>query len=195
LQPLVPAVVQAYRVRYPEVVISPEQSNTPSLLEGLHEGRIDVAFIRPPIEADQALEVKLLVREDTVVVLPHTHPLAQARASVSLSGLGAETLILFPRNIGPGLYDAITTACQRAGFMPRLGQEAPQISSIVPMVGAGFGVSIVPQSVSQIQVAGVVYLPIAGDAPEAPISLAWRRHDPSPLVRRFLSTLRTLTQT
>jgi DNA-binding transcriptional LysR family regulator len=193
-QPLVPAIIREYRSRQPDVVLSPEQSNTPALVDGLLEGRIDAAFIRPPIVRADELEVELLVKEDMVAVLPHTHPLAQSGASVSLSALASETFILFPRAIGAGLYDAVTSACQRAGFMPMLGQEAPQITSIVPMVGAGFGVSIVPRSTSQIQTDEVVYLPIAGDAPQAPISLAWRRHDASPVVRRFLAVARQMAR-
>ncbi|MBC8738238.1 LysR family transcriptional regulator [Paraburkholderia sp. UCT31] len=193
-QSLVPAIIREYRGQHPDVTVSPEQSNTPSLVDGLLEGRVDVAFIRPPIMSADALEVELLVKEDMVVALPHTHPLAQSGAAVSLSALAAETFILFPRSIGAGLYDAVTGACQRAGFIPRLGQEAPQITSIVPMVGAGFGVSIVPRSTSQIRTDEVVYLPIAGDAPKAPISLAWRRHDPSQVVRRFLAVARRMAK-
>ncbi|MGF6853032.1 LysR substrate-binding domain-containing protein [Paraburkholderia sp. CI3] len=193
-QSLVPAIIREYRGQHPDVTVSPEQSNTPSLVDGLLEGRVDVAFIRPPIMSADALEVELLVKEDMVVALPHTHPLAQPGAAVSLSALAGETFILFPRSIGAGLYDAVTGACQRAGFIPRLGQEAPQITSIVPMVGAGFGVSIVPRSTSQIRTDEVVYLPIAGDAPKAPISLAWRRHDPSQVVRRFLVVARRMAK-
>jgi len=125
-----------------------------------------------------------------MVVLPHTHPLAQAGAPVSLSALAAETVLLFPRAIGAGLYDGITSAFQRAGFLPRLGQEAPQIVSIAPLVGAGFGVSIVPRSTTQIQTGEAVYLPIAGHPPKASISLAWRPHNPSPVVRLFLAVAR-----
>ncbi|MFD1561170.1 LysR substrate-binding domain-containing protein [Paraburkholderia silviterrae] len=191
---LVPAIIREYRGQHPDVTVSPEQSNTPSLVDGLLEGRVDVAFIRPPILSADELEVELLVKEDMVVVLPHTHPLARAGAPVPLNALAVETFILFPRTVGAGLYDAVTGACERAGFMPRLGQEAPQITSIVPMVGAGFGVSIVPRSTSQIRTDEVVYLPISGDAPTAPISLAWRRHDQSPVVRRFLTVTRRMAK-
>jgi hypothetical protein len=62
-------------------------------------------------------------------VRPHRYPRA---------GRG-DVCILFPRSIGAGLYDA-TSACQRTGFLPGFGQEAPRIASIVPLVGVGFGV-------------------------------------------------------
>ena len=103
-QPLVPAIIREFRTRRPDVVLSPEQSNTPSLVEGLKEGRVDAAFIRPPIESADEVDVELLVREDMVVVLPHSHPLARAGAPVSLSALAEETFLLFPRAIGAGLY-------------------------------------------------------------------------------------------
>jgi hypothetical protein len=87
-------------------------------------------------------------------------------------------LILFPRTIGPGLHDAIIASCQRAGFSPKLGQEASQT------------VSIVPRSLEQIRVEGAVYLGIEGEAPRAPVSLAYRRDDRSAIVRNFVALAR-----
>lgn len=100
LQPMVPAIVREFRARYPDVQMSPEQSNTPWLMQGLREGRIDVAFVRPPIDKDDALRTELLLEEDMIAALPHTHPLAQAGESISLAALAGETFILFPRSIG-----------------------------------------------------------------------------------------------
>jgi DNA-binding transcriptional LysR family regulator len=187
--PRVPAIVRAYRERYPGVLLSPHQSNTPLLVAGLRGGEIDAAFIRPPISGGEGLAMLPLVEEPMLVVLPAAHPLA-SRGAVPLAALAQETLILFPRAIGPGLYDAIIGACQRAGFSPSLGQEAPQIPSIVYMVAAGLGVSIVPQSTDQIRAEGVRYLPIGGDGPRAPIGLAYRREDHSPAVRNFVELAR-----
>jgi DNA-binding transcriptional LysR family regulator len=107
-----------------------------------------------------------------------------------LAALAPETLILFPRAIGPGLHDAIIASCQRAGFSPKLGQQASQTVSIVHMVAAGFGVSIVPQSLEQIRVEGAVYLGIEGEAPRAMVSLAHRRDDRSTIVRNFVAMAR-----
>jgi DNA-binding transcriptional LysR family regulator len=185
-QPRVPAVIRAYRKRYPGVVLAPKQSNTPQLVADLRSGEIDVAFVRPPISDDEGLAVEPLVDEPMLVVLPKSHSHAGTR-SIPLSALAQETLILFPRSIGPGLYDAVIASCQRSGFSPSLGQEAPQIPSIVHMVAAGFGVSIVPQSIKQIRAQGVVYLRIKADPPRAPISLAYRRDDRSTIVRNFVA--------
>jgi DNA-binding transcriptional LysR family regulator len=188
-QPLIPEIIQAYRRLYPNVELSPEQSNTPRLVEGLRSGAIDVAFVRPPLSDGEGIVVQPVVEEPMRMVLPTAH--AQAgRRSVALTVLTDEMLILFPRAIGPGLYDSIIASCQRAGFSPNLGQEAPQISSTVHLVAAGFGVSVVPQSIEQIQAKGIVYVPIKGEAPRAPIGLAYRRDNPSRTVRNFVALAR-----
>jgi len=188
-QPLVPGIIRAYRERYPSVLVSPEQINTPPLVAGLRSGEFDVAFVRPPLSDGEGLAVEPLVEEPMVIVLPEWHPGAGDR-SMPLAALAEETLILFPRTIGPGLHDAIIASCQRAGFSAKLGQEAPQISTTAHMVAAGFGVSIVPQSIAQIRLAGVAYIGIEGEAPRAPISLAYRRDDRCTIVRNFVASAR-----
>ena len=193
-QPLVPGIIRAHRERYPSVLVSPEERNTPVLIAGLRSGEIDVAFIRPPLSDGEGLEVELLVEEPMVIVLPESHPRAGDR-TMPLAALAEETLILFPRTAGPGLHDAIIASCQQAGFSCKLGQDAPQISTMVHMVAAGFGVSIVPQSIAQIHLAGVAYIHIEGDAPRAPISLAYRRDDRSTSVRNFLASARRHSRT
>jgi DNA-binding transcriptional LysR family regulator len=188
-QPRVPALVQTYRRRYPGVVLSPVQGNTPDLVEAVQNGSVDVAFVRPPLGDRQEITVHPLVEETMRIVLPSNHPLARKR-SVSLASLAHETFILFPRAIGPGLHDSIIASCQRAGFSPILGQEAPQIAYIVYLVAAGFGISIVPQSIEQIRADGVVYVPIEGKAPRAPISLAVRKDNRSAVIRNFVALAR-----
>ena len=186
---LVPGIIRAYRERYPGVVLSPEQSNTARLIAALQSGEIDVAFVRPPIIGGEGITLDLLIDEPMMIVLPAWHPHAGDR-SMPLAALAPDTFILFPRTIGPGLHDAIIASCQRAGFSPKLGQEAPQISTTVHMVAAGFGVSIVPHSIAQIHLAGVAYIGIEGDAPRAPISVAYRRDDRSTIVRNFVASVR-----
>jgi DNA-binding transcriptional LysR family regulator len=192
--PLVSGIISAYCERHPSVLVSPEQSNTARLVAALQSGKIDVAFVRPPIIDGEGLALDPLIDEPTMIVLPESHPRAGDR-SLALAALAEETLILFPRTIGPGGHDAIIASCQRAGFSPKLGQQAPQMPENVHMVAAGFGVSIVPQSLAQIHHPGVAYIRIEGEAPRAPISLAFRRDDRSTIVRNFVTSARRHSRT
>ena len=193
--PRVPGLVQTYRRRYPGVVLSPVQGNTPDLVEAVQNGSVDVAFVRPPLGDRQAITVHPLVEETMRIVLPSNHPQARKRF-VSLATLAQETIILPPRAISPGLYDSIIASCQRAGFSPLLKHEDPLmvIASIVYLVAAGFGISIVPHSFQHIRADGIVYVPIKGEAPRAPISLAVRKDNRSAVIRNFVALARPLAR-
>ncbi|MGO7522819.1 LysR substrate-binding domain-containing protein, partial [Rhizobium brockwellii] len=62
--------------------------------------------------------------------------------------------------VGLSLYDDVVLACRKAGFELTVAQDAPQISSVVNLVAADLGVSIVPASISQINHEGVANPPI-----------------------------------
>ncbi len=187
--PLIPVVIREFRKQYPDVVLAPEASNTSLLVARICAGAIDIAFIRPPISDSDGLTIVPLVKEDAVMILPTGHALSGS-ASAPLSAIAKDPLILFPRALNPGNYDSIIDACHRAGFNPVLGPEAPQVVSIIPMVAAGLGVSIAPQSTSRIHADGVFYLPIEGEAPHPEIWLVHRRNDHSAAVQNFVAVAR-----
>ena len=186
--PVVSQVIRDYRERYPDVVLTPVQSVTAELVQSLHGAKVDVAFLRAPFD-DEGLGSDLIVEEPLVAVVPATHALAGEHA-LGLAALAKEPFLLFPRFTSPGFYDSIISACQQAGFTPRLGQEAPDIPSLVHLVGAGFGVSVVPAALAQIHAEGVAYVPIAGERPMAWTRLGYRRHDASEAVKNFIAIAR-----
>ncbi len=190
-QPLIPAIIREYGMQYPDVILAPQASNTALLVARLCAGQIDVAFIWRPTADSDGVSTEPLVDEDTLIVLPTGHALGNS-ASAPLAALAGETFVLFPRALNPSGYDSIIAACQRAGFSPVLGQEAPQVVSVMPLVAAGLGVSIVPRSASRILVDGVGFLSIEGDAPRMEISLAYRRHDRSAVVQNFVAVARAV---
>ena len=189
--PRVLGLGQTYRRRYPSVVLSPVQGNTPDMVEALQNGSVDVAFVRLPLGDRQAITVHPLVEETMRIVLPSNHPQARKRF-VSLAAFAQETIILPPRAISPGLYDSVIASCQRAGFSPLLKHEDPLmvIASIVYLVAAGFGISIVPRSFEHIRADGIVYVPIKGEAPRAAIGLAVRKDNHSAGIRNFVALAR-----
>ncbi len=190
--PFVPRVIRAFRVAYPAVSLTLEENGTADLVRALRTRRIDAAFIRSPIADAPELLVRPLLAEEMVVALPVRHRLASSNGgrtarALPLRSLGAETFILYRRPSGPGLYDAIISACRRAGFSPNIGQEAPLIVSTLNLVAAGLGVSIVPASLRRQRLDGVVYRPIRGHPQlKAPLNLTYRRASTSPALRRFV---------
>ena len=96
---------------------------------------------------------------------------------------------------GPGLYDAILSACAAAGFSPRIGQETPRIVSTLSLVAAGLGISLVPESLQCMRMDGVAFRRLAGAIqPKAPLYLASRRGERSVAVRKFLELIKRTAQ-
>ena len=195
---ILPVLLQQFRDRYPEVQIELHELTTDRQLIWLREGKIDVGLMRPPInEPDVTSEI--VFEEALIVALPANHPLATAD-SIDLSLLAREPFILFPRQLAPGLYDLIITLCQAAGFSPLVVQECIQMQTTISLVSANLGVSIVPESIQQVQRAGVVYKPIQDLTPIgtrqllrlATIAIVWRNTDDSPTVIRLLEIVNEL---
>ena len=160
LNPFVLRVLRRFRERMPDVTLTLEESSTVELVEALRRGALDVAFVRSAAGVTPGLKANPLLEEDMVAALPAGHRLARSK-SVALAALAREDFILYRRSQGPGLYDAIVTACGNAGFSPRVVQEAPRMLSTLSLVAAGLGVSIVPASMERLKPDGVVYRPLA----------------------------------
>jgi len=174
LNPLVPGAISAFRSAYPDVELRLIVQPTTPLLAQLALDQIDVAFVRPTPTERQALRAIPLPDERLWIALPGAHPLA-IRKRLRLGQLRNEPFILYPRANGSLLYDSIIAACQHAGFSPRVVQEAPQMASMVSLVAAGVGVTLVPESVRQLRPAGVRYVPVSGNAPVAALWLVAQR--------------------
>jgi DNA-binding transcriptional LysR family regulator len=197
--PFVPRILRNYREAFPLVSLTLEESGTMELSENLRGERIDAAFIRSPLANQEGLAVNLLFQEAMVIALPQEHILARRRGeknALPLKTLADETFVVYRRRAAPGLYDAILSACNQAGFSPRIGQEAPRIVSTLNLVAAGLGVSLVPESLQRMQMDGVVFRRVSGPVqPKAPLYLASRRNEPAATVRRFLELVRRSAHT
>ncbi|MBC6435581.1 LysR family transcriptional regulator [Nostoc sp. HG1] len=187
---VVPAILQAFRTRCPAVKLELHELTTNEQLQRLRFGQIDIGFVRPPVEED-GINSEIVFREPLIVALPETHPAAD-RAKVELRELSTEPFILFPRSQAPGLYDAIVSLCQQAGFSPRAAQEAIQMQTIVSLVAAEMGVAIVPASMQNFQRSGVVYKSLPESTCIVAIALIWRS-DPTAAVERFLEVARQIS--
>jgi len=183
---VVPSAIRSFRRAYPEIYLTLEEANTTRLVVGLREGMLDAAFLRPGTPGTEELQLSQLPDEPMVAALPKGHA-AAALKKINLAVLRDDPFLLFPREIAPTVYDTVVDACRKAGFEPVISQLAPHFSTIVNLVSADLGVSIVPASMMQVRVAGTVYRPIAGQPPTTRLALAYRRGETSPVVRNFVA--------
>ena len=185
--PFVLAAIRNFRTAAPGISVALEEAGTGELAEALQQNRLDAAFVRTPVDAVAGLAAHTLLTEPMVAAIPASRPAAHpATRALAIGALADEDFVLYRRPTGPGLYDAIVSACHRAGFSPRVIQEAPRLTSTLSLVAAGLGVSFVPASMQSLAMEGVFYRPLTrASGLTAPLFLASRREKPSPALARF----------
>jgi DNA-binding transcriptional LysR family regulator len=179
-------VVRAYRARYPGVRMDLRELATAEQVEALLRGDLDLGFVRG-VETDSRLHAEPFAREPLLIAVHRGHPSADA-ARLPLAALAQEPWVLFPRAIAPQLYEQVMRLCRDAGFTPNVVQESREVYTTVGLVGAGVGVTIVPEAVQRMSWKGVVYKPI----PRATVRLSMVRPSgpPRPVVEAFLAVAR-----
>jgi DNA-binding transcriptional LysR family regulator len=105
------------------------------------------------------------------VALQASHPLA-ARAEVSLAELSDEDWVAPPA--GWSCEQVVRAGCATAGFTPRVCHRSSDWVAVLAMVGAGFGVSLVPRLAQLQPPPGVALRPVAGPPPERHLFAACR---------------------
>jgi LysR family hydrogen peroxide-inducible transcriptional activator len=136
-----PPVLTSFSRKFLQVRLTVVEEITPVLLDRLRAGAIDIAILALPIRGHE-FETAPLLTERLFAVLPKNHKLAR-RSALSLNDLRAEPFLLL--RDGHCFRDTAVAACNRARLRPQVIFESGQFSSLLSMVGAGMGVSIVPE--------------------------------------------------
>jgi len=190
---LLPLMLRLYRERFPEVEVGLRELTTQEQVRALEEEYIQVGLLRLPISAP-LLNVEVVRREPIVCVLPEAHPLAtHERIAVSL--LAHEPFVLQSSHRGAGYYVQLMRLCLASGFSPNVIQEVTEMHTIVSLVAAGMGVSLVPLSARNIRSQGVIYLELEGATTLTEMAVAWHRNTRSALVQNFLAVARETATT
>lgn len=195
---LLPEICRAFRSEYPDVVLDLQEHTSDFRLETLVDGSLDVGLYRADAERFRAqlpatLRMATVSREPLAIALPVGHRLAHEQA-ISVEALAAEPFVLSPQRVYPGYHDQIVRLCMAGGFSPRIVQEPIMLTTIMSLVSAGIGVSIVPSSLRHLAWSGVAFAAIADEAAVSDMVAIWRRDDVSPVIAAFLSILERIAQ-
>ena len=186
LTPLFATVINRYRQAYPHVTLTLHESATLPQIEAMAQRTLDLAFMRPVESAmPDSIALTLLRTDRLVAVLPAGSPLASGEA-ISIRELAGMPFVMYPPSAGTGIYPQIFKLCRDAGFVPQIGQFAGEASTIIGLVAAGCGVSVLPASFDRIRMDGVAYLPIRDEAASTTLLLGQRRGESAPLVDAFV---------
>ena len=181
-----PQILRAFHEAYPDIAVRLHQMTTIGQLEGLLNGAIDIGFVCMPIDRryDKRLNCEPVWRDELLLACADNHWAARLTV-VALPDLKNESFVMWPRHQSPGFYDHLMSYFRNAGFTPRVIQEIVQQPTIVSMVAAGIGVSVVLGSMQSLRRLGVIFRPLKG-SPYVDVGMVWRRDDEQlPSLSRF----------
>jgi len=188
---VLPSIFKRFQRDYPTVHLQLTAETTSRQLEDLRKGEVDLALVVGPVYDARDLTVVDLQAQGFVVAVPKGHPLAQLR-SVKVKALAAESFISFPASEGAGFVSALLGACQSAGFLPKVVQEASQMQSILTLVAGGLGIALVPAAMRMLSMKDVEFLDIADtrSPPTYRLAFAYGSGNDNPVIQAFLSVAR-----
>jgi DNA-binding transcriptional LysR family regulator len=187
-----PELIAACRARLPEVDFSLKEMVSGDQLEALASGQIDAGLLRPPI-ARPELATRRVLAEPLLAAIPKKHPLASA-ATVAIKDFDGQPFVMYSPYESRYFHDLLVAQFSRADILPRYVQHVGQIHSILAMVRAGLGVSIVPAAAANLKLADVKLKPLKLRSP-APVELfmVWRRDDENPLLPALVEIAADIT--
>lgn len=191
---VLPGLLKKYKATRPGVSLALREMLTPEQSAALAAGEIDFGLLLPPVAVPE-LEHLVVQRERFLAALPARHPLARrkpGRGPLAVRALENESFVMVPREIAPGLHDIVAGLTARAGFAPRLAQEALQMQTVVSLVSSGLGVALVPASLANLGRRGVAYREIADPHPRLDLWLAWRAGTLTTAGREFVAHAKRL---
>jgi DNA-binding transcriptional LysR family regulator len=187
---VLPEALKVFRARYPGVVLELFELISKPQEEALAAGRIEVGFLYPPVE-DPGITTEVISEEPLMVVLPEEHRLAD-RDEVALEELAGEPFVMLPRRNRPALHDRIVGECRRAGFSPKVVQEANNLHTMLGLVAAGFGVNLTVANIRNLKRPGVVYRSLKDQTKIFAFAVAWRPEHKSSTLSNFLEIVREI---
>ena len=169
-----PRFIKCLTQNYPGLDLRPREAVTQKLIEGLLGGSLDTAIVALPM-SEPSLHEEALFDEDFVLVRAQ----AEADSPVPSAKLLREMRLLLLEE-GHCFRDQALSYCSTPSSLPRDLMEGSSLSTLVQMVGAGIGVTLIPEMAVAIETrsASVSVARLASPRPSRTIGMVWRKTNP-----------------
>jgi DNA-binding transcriptional LysR family regulator len=167
LQKLVPL----FRAEYPGVELVLRESTSVEIVQHLEDHSLDIGLVRTPLLRATSAALTVLEQDEFVAALPRGHALA-GQGPLHLGDLANEPFVMYVPGAATGLHSAAMLACQQAGFIPKVAQQAVQVQTLLALVESGLGVALVPSVMQRYASDKIEYRPLLDVPASAAIGLA-----------------------
>ncbi len=186
---VIPRLIDAFRARQPGVTVVLHDMNKVEQLAALRDGRIAIGFNRFLWDEPGIVKERIL-KEPLYLACPAASP-AAARGRLSLAELRDLPFILYPRSSKFGFADKILSLCRKHGFTPQVVQEVDDVLTAISLVFSGFGVTLVAHSATNLQMPGLVFVPLEDDGESfVELHCIYKADARNPTLTAFLDIIR-----
>lgn len=184
LPDLIPRTILGFRKLYPDLELHMRELSSRAQVSALLEGELDAGILRMPVTNPQLASVPMFA-EHLVLATPLD---VSHRIKPGIQPFRDSNFIFVARSVSRAFHDRVLSLCLRAGFTPRVVQEANETLTILHLVRAGIGVSLVPRSAVRLKVPGVRFHELGWKEPLWRIGIAWNRGSQKlQLISRFVA--------
>ena len=187
--------LRSFHQEYPNILLTCFRRDTDMLAAGILSGEYDIIFTwdSTNLRATKGVEYQLIERAPLVVALYASHPLAHRKARYRKELKGETILDMSPSSTGYSSGDDyFLDLYQKAGYQPNILLRSSDIESILMMVAAEVGISILPGYCANRLASpdSLVFIPLLGEEETEDILAFWRRDDPSQALTHFVAELK-----
>ncbi|MCX7565086.1 hydrogen peroxide-inducible genes activator [Sulfitobacter sp. F26169L] len=168
---LLPSVIGQITAAHPEIDLLVRETMTHKLIDELGDGKLDCAIVALPVSEPAFSEVALF---DEAMVL--VRPASDANRPVpDMNALGRMKLLLLEE--GHCFRDQALSFCAMRNTLPREGLDGSSLSTLVQMVGAGIGVTLIPEMAVPVETrsANVSVAALGSPRPKRTVGMIWRK--------------------
>jgi DNA-binding transcriptional LysR family regulator len=150
---VLPDMLKKFSVKYPDVNLHLHELDNSQQLEALKKGALDIGFLRSRMD-DISIDLHAVFEEPFALVVPKQMKLDSLKPP-TLKRLSEMPFIGFPMACAPDMVKSIYNVLRKLKLTPKHTHESSQINSIIRMVEAGIGYSVLPGSVQHAYKIGV----------------------------------------
>ena len=183
-----PELVRIFRAQHPDIKLTLQELTPLQQEVAFDKGQIDIGLTRAlTMEQSKMFSSRHLYYDPMMAVLPASKAVKTKR--VRISDLANENFVLFHREGAPPLFDTILGMCNEAGFSPRVQCEPNMMQTVLSIVEAEQGISIVPACVRNLRSHGIRFYRLQPDEVRVELVAAWKKESPSVALRAFLNLI------
>lgn len=186
------SVLARFSAKYPDITVDIDVTPGQRQVLAMNEHRYDFHFA--PLEmvpVGKTYDYVVTHSDHLCLVFPANHPLAEMPLNFDL--LRNERFISIAPSDGPALYEKMREVCRVRGYEPNVVYQYDRVEAVVLAVGAGLGISILPEALSRVFYAeNVRFRRIPGEDTARPYVAAWRKEASNPAAALFVETLKEL---